>query len=60
MKVQCISRERACESVKIVVRVHNNVLRLVCIILVPPLFIEGNSHSYNRSIFVFARVTVPY
>ena len=29
-------------------------------LLVPPLFIEGNSHSYNRSIFVFARATVPY
>ena len=29
-------------------------------ILVPPLFIEGNSHSYNWSIFVFARATVPY
>ena len=30
------------------------------LILVPPLFIEGNSHSYNRTIFVFARATVPY
>ena len=33
---------------------------LLLIILVPPLFIEGNSHSYNRTIFVFARATVPY
>ena len=29
-------------------------------LLVPPLFIEGNSHSYNSSIFVFAGATVPY
>ena len=29
-------------------------------LLVPPLFIERNSHSYNRTIFVFARATVPY
>ena len=29
-------------------------------ILVPPLFIEGDSHSYNWSIFVFAGATVPY
>ena len=29
-------------------------------ILVPPLFIEGKSHSYNLSIFVFAGATVPY
>ena len=29
-------------------------------ILVPPLFIERNSHSYNRTNFVFARATVPY
>ena len=29
-------------------------------ILVPPLFIEENSHSYNQSIFVFAGATVPY
>ena len=30
------------------------------ILLVPPLFIERNSHSYNRTIFVFACATVPY
>ena len=30
------------------------------LLLVPPLFIEGNSHSYNRSISVFAGTTVPY
>ena len=30
------------------------------LLLVPPLFIEGNSHSYLRSNFVFARVKVPY
>ena len=33
---------------------------VVLLLLVPPLFIEGNSHSYNRTIFVFARATVPY
>ena len=32
----------------------------VHVLLVPPLFIEGNSHSYNRSSFVFAGATVPY
>ena len=31
---------------------------LIWYILVPPL--EGNSHSYNRSIFVFAGATVLY
>ena len=34
--------------------------KLVINQLVPPLFIEGNSHSYNWSIFVFARATVLY
>ena len=29
-------------------------------LLVPPLFIERNSHSYNQTNFVFARATVPY
>ena len=32
----------------------------VSFLLVPPLFIEGNSHSYQPSNFVFARATVPY
>ena len=35
-------------------------VELLLLLLVPPLFIERNSHSYNRTIFVFARATVPY
>ena len=34
--------------------------RVLFVLLVPPLFIEGNSHSYHRSNFVFAHATVPY
>ena len=40
---------------------HNIITgKSVTAVLVPPLFIEGNSHSYNRSIFVFAGATVLY